>query len=411
MKCSQELRISDPPTSRVTVLWFAFILGALASFAPLSIDMYLPALPDIAKDLNTSASLVQLSLTACLLGIALGQLVVGPISDVYGRRKPLLIGVGAYVISSVLCVMAPSIATFVMMRFIQGLAGSAGIVISRAIVRDLYSGSEMTRFFSLLMLVNGLAPIIAPVFGGQVLQFTDWRGVFVVLAGIGILMFLAVFWGLEETLARNLRVGGGLKNTFIIFRTLMKNRKFMGLALGQGFVMAGMFAYIAGSPFVLQNIFGVSPQQFSLFFAVNAFGIIIAGQITGRLAGKVSETKLLVVGLGLAFAGGISLLVMTLLGGSLYTILIPLFLVVSSVGVVGTSSFSLAMEDQKKSAGSASALIGLLSFIFGGFMAPLVGISGSYTAVPMGITIAVAETAAVLCYVFLVRKQKHTVGQ
>ena len=403
MNCSQEVGAMAPEKSQITVLWLAFLLGALASFAPLSIDMYLPALPNIALDLHTSTSLVQLSLTACLLGIASGQMFAGPISDVYGRRGPLLIGVGAYVISSICCVVAPSIWMFVIMRFIQGLAGSAGIVISRAIVRDLYSGSEMTQFFSLLMLVNGVAPIVAPIFGGQVLEFTDWRGVFMVLSGIGILMFLATFFGLEETLPRALRSEGGIKNTLRTFRTLLGNRRFMGLALGQGFVMAAMFAYIAGSPFILQNIFGVSPQMFSLFFAINGIGIIIAGQITGRLAGKVHEKTLLVVGLGLAFVGGISLLTMILLGGGLYSILIPLFFVVSSIGVVGTSSFSLAMEDQAKSAGSASALIGLLSFVFGGVMAPLVGISGSYTAVPMGIIIAVAETAAVLCYWFLVR--------
>lgn len=403
MNCSQEIGVMAPEKSKNTEVWLVFLLGALASVAPLSIDMYLPALPNIAMDLNTSTSLVQLSLTACLLGIALGQMFAGPISDVYGRRGPLLIGVGAYVVSSVLCVVAPSIWMFVIMRFIQGLAGSAGIVISRAIVRDLYSGSEMTRFFSLLMLVNGVAPILAPIFGGQVLQFTDWRGVFMVLSGVGVFMFLAVLFGLEETLPKNLRSRGGIKNTFITFRTLLVNRKFMGLALAQGFVMAAMFAYIAGSPFILQNIFGVSPQMFSLFFAINGIGIIIAGQITGRLAGEISETKLLIAGLTLAFVGGISLLVMILLGGGLYSILVPLFFVVSSIGVVGTSSFSLAMEDQAKSAGSASALIGLLSFVFGGFMAPLVGMGGSYTAVPMGIIIVIAETSAVLCYLFLVK--------
>lgn len=405
MNCStQELETEEPEKSRATVLWLACLLGALASFAPLSIDMYLPALPNIAQDLHTSTSLVQLSLTACLLGIAVGQLVAGPISDVYGRRKPLLVGVCAYVISSIFCVAAPTIEIFVAMRFIQGLAGSAGIVISRAVVRDLYSGSEMTRFFSLLMLVNGAAPILAPIFGGQVLAFTNWRGVFMVLSGVGICLFVAVYFGLQETLLTHHRSSGGIKNTLYTFRNLMKNRKFMGYALTQGFVMAAMFAYIAGSPFVLQNIFEVSPQRFSLLFAINGIGIIIAGQITGRLAGKVHERKLLIAGLSLAFGGGILLLAMILLGGSLYTILVPLFLVVASVGVVGTSSFSLAMEDHAKSAGSASALIGLLSFVFGGFMAPLVGIGGSHTAVPMGITIAVAETAAVLCYLLLVRK-------
>lgn len=389
-----------PPSS---VLWMVLLLGMLAAFGPLSIDMYLPGLPSIANDLHSSTSLAQLSLTACLIGIGVGQLFAGPISDVRGRRGPLLVGLLAYAISSLLCVLAPTIWTFVMMRFVQGLAGSAGIVISRAIVRDLYSGSEMTRFFSLLMLVNGVAPIFAPIFGGLVLQFTSWRGIFMVLSGLGMIMLIAVFFGFRETLPTALRSKGGVLNTFRTFRGLIKNKKFMGYALTQGFVLAAMFAYISGSPFVLQNIFGVSPQLFSLFFGINGIGLIIAGQVTGRLAGRVHESKLLVAGLSIALVGGISLLIMTLIGGGLYSILLPLFLVVSSVGVVGTSSFSLAMQDQAKSAGSASALIGLLSFIFGGLMAPLVGIAGSHTAIPMGITIAVAEIAAVLSYMFLVK--------
>lgn len=399
-----EVSTKVPKKSGVSLAWLVFLLGALASFAPLSIDMYLPALPNITVDLQTSTSLVQLSLTACLLGIALGQILAGPISDVYGRRGPLLIGVGIYIISSLLCVVSSTIWMFVSMRFLQGIAGAAGIVVSRAVVRDLYSGAEMTKFFSLLMLVNGVAPILAPILGGQVLTFTDWRGVFLILSGVGLFMLLAVFFGLKESLPTSLRSKGGLTNTFRTFRSLLGNRKFMGYALGQGFVMAAMFAYIAGSPFILQDIYGVSPQLFSVFFAINGLGIIIAGQITGSLAGKVQETKLLIIGLSLALFGGLALLFLIIMKASLYAILLPLFLVVSSVGIVNTSSFSLAMEDQAKSAGSAAALIGLLSFIFGGFMAPLVGISGSHTALPMGIIIAVAEIAAVLSYVFLVKE-------
>lgn len=387
-----------------SIVWMVVLLGMLASFGPLSIDMYLPGLPRLASDLHSSTSLAQLSLTACLLGMALGQLFAGPISDVQGRRGPLLVGLVAYAISSFLCVLAPTIWTFIVMRFIQGFAGAAGIVISRAVVRDLYSGSEMTKFFSLLMLVNGAVPILAPIFGGQILQFTTWRGIFMVLSGIGILMLIATYFGFRETLPNARRSRGGLLNTLQTFRSLIKNKKFMGYALTQGFVMAAMFAYISGSPFVLQNIFGVSPQSFSLLFAINGIGIIIAGQVTGRLAGRVHERKLLVVGLGMALVGGLSLLTMTLIGGGLYSILLSLFLVVSSVGVVGTSSFSLAMQDQAKAAGSASALIGLLSFVLGGFMAPLVGIAGSHTAVPMGIVIATAEIAAVLSYVLLVKR-------
>jgi DHA1 family bicyclomycin/chloramphenicol resistance-like MFS transporter len=400
-----ESNVSAEKVPRLSFLRMAFILGALSAFGPLSIDMYLPALPNLANDLNSSTSLAQLSLTACLFGLALGQIFAGPISDVSGRRGPLLAGLFIYVISSLLCVFAANIWIFVIMRFIQGLAGSAGIVISRAAVRDLYSGSEMTRFFSLLMLVNGAAPILAPVLGGQILQVTSWRGIFIVLSAIGTIMLVTILGGFRETLPVTLRSNSGVKNTFLTFRTLIKNRKFMGYALGQGFVSAAMFAYIAGSPFVIQNIFGVSPQMFSLLFAINGLGIIIASQITGRLAGRVNESTLFVAGLTLAFLAGIFLLVMILLDGALYTILLPLFFVVSSVGIVSTSSFSLAMQDQAKAAGSASALIGFLSVILGGVMAPFVGIAGSHTALPMGIIIAIAETAALLSYIVLIKRK------
>jgi DHA1 family bicyclomycin/chloramphenicol resistance-like MFS transporter len=392
-------------TTRSRRLWMAVVLGSLSAFGPLSLDMYLPSLPTLADDFHTSTSLAQLSLTFCLLGLALGQLLAGPLSDVRGRRTPLLAGLVIYAVTSLLCAFAPSIWALILLRFVQGLAGAAGIVISRAIVRDLYSGSELTKFYSLLMLVNGAAPILAPIAGGQLLRVIAWPGVFIVLGMIGILMLLAVLFGLPETLPSQNRSAGGIKNTLSTFRGLVGDRVFMGYALAQGLVVAAMFAYISGSPFVLQNIYGVSPQMFSLFFAINGLGIIIATQITGRLVGRVSETKLFISGLGLAFLGGITLLVMILIGARLSAVLPPLFVVVSSVGIVTTTGFSLAMQNQGKSAGSASALLGLLSFIFGGTVAPLVGLGGSHTAVPMGIVIAAAEAGAILCYVTLTRRK------
>ncbi len=392
-------------TPQASTLWLAFILGSLAAFGPLSIDMYLPALPALAIDLQATTSLTQLSLTACLLGIALGQIFAGPISDIRGRRGPLLIGLILYVISSLLCVVSSSMWMFILMRFVQGLAGSVGIVIARAAVRDLYSGSEMTRFFSLLMLINGVAPIMAPIFGGQILQFSSWRGVFVALAAVGTIMLFTVLWGFRETLAPSMRSKAALTSVLKTFRALLANGKFMGYSLAQGFVTAAMFAYISGSPFVLQNIFQVSPQKFSLLFGINGVGIIIASQLTGRLAGRIREATLLAAGLSIAFVSSLVLLAAIILDGGLYSVLIPLFFVVSSVGIVGTSSFSLAMQDQAKAAGSASALIGLLSFVLGGIMAPFVGLAGSHSALPMGLIIALANTAAVLSYWLLARNK------
>jgi len=387
----------------------AIILGSLSAFGPLSIDMYLPSLPILAKDLHTSTSLAQFSLTACLLGLAFGQLVAGSQSDIRGRRIPLLIGLLSYTVTSLLCALSPSIWGLILLRFIQGFAGAAGMAISRAIVRDLYSGAEMIKFFALLMMINGVGPIFAPIMGAQLLQFTSWRGVFLVLGLVGIVMLLTVFFTLPETLSLQLRSPAGLKNTLATFRGLVSDRVFMGYALPQGLVMAAMFAYIAGSPFVLQNIFGASPQMFSLFFAINGLGIIIAGQITGRLANRISGTRLFISGLILASIGGISLLTMILLEAGLAAILLSLFIVVSSVGVVSTAGSSLAMENYGHSAGSASALLGLFSFIIGALVAPLVGLGGGNTAVPMGIVIVVTEVGALLCYVILSHRMKNTV--
>ena len=393
--------VSSSLVSQSRRLWMAIVLGSLSAFGPLSIDMYLPSLPILTKDLHTSTSLAQFSLTACLLGLSFGQLVAGSQSDIRGRRIPLLIGLVSYTVASLLCALSPSIWGLISLRFIQGFAGAAGIAISRAIVRDLYSGSEMIKFFSLLMLVNGVGPIFAPIIGGQLLQFTSWRGVFLVLSLVGIVMLLTVFFTLPETLPRQHRSQAGLINTVATFRVLITDRVFMGYALPQGLVMAAMFAYISGSPFVIQNIFGASPQMFSVFFAINGLGIIIAGQITGRLASRINGTKLYLSGLILASIGGIGLLTMILLGAGLTAILLPLFVVVSSVGIVSTAGSALAMEAYGHSAGSASALLGLFSFVIGAIVAPLVGLGGGNTAVPMGIVIAVAEVGAILCYSIL----------
>ncbi|MBR2564806.1 MAG: multidrug effflux MFS transporter [Paenibacillus sp.] len=388
-----SLHITATPRVRM-----ALILGTLSAFGPLSLDMYLPALPMLADEFGSSTSYAQLSLTACMIGLALGQLLAGPLSDVRGRRIPLIAGLVLYTIASVLCLVSPTMGSFVILRFIQGLAGAAGIVISRAIVRDVYEGPELTRFFSLLMLINGVAPIAAPIIGGQILTYTSWRGVFILLSLIGVLALLAVILGLGETLPVQKRSSGGLKQTLMTFSRIARDRRFMGYALSQGFAAAGMFAYISGSPFVLQKIYGVSPQLFSICFAINGLGIILASQIAGRLAGKVSETRLLIAGLITAAVGGTSLLISILAGGGLMSVLIPLFLVVSSVGLINTASFALAMANQAKSAGSASALIGVMTFLFGGLVAPLVGLGGEHTAVPMGIVIACADLGALLLY-------------
>ncbi|GAA0382096.1 multidrug effflux MFS transporter [Bacillus horti] len=391
-------------------LALALLLGSLAAFGPLTIDMYLPSFPTLTQDLNTSASLVQLSLTACLLGLGVGQLVMGPLSDIKGRKKPLLIALGLYLVSSLICAFAQDIWTLITGRFLQGFTASAGIVISRAVVRDLFNGVQLTKFFALLMLINGLAPILAPVIGGGILYFTNWQGIFMLLGATGGLMLFIVLGTLKETLPPDKRTPSSLGQTIGSFISLLKDRTFTGFALTQGFKMAGIFAYVAGTPFVYQSVYGVSPQAFSLLFGLNGIGLIAGTQIVGRYAGQIPERTLLQTGLVISTLSGLFLFIMTLVGGPLYSIAIPLFLIVFSVGMVATSSFSLAMETQGHRAGSAAALLGLLPFVLGAMAAPLVGIAGEGTAVPMGTVIFIANALAFLSFYFLVKKKAEAMN-
>lgn len=384
-------------------VWMVIMLGSLTAFGPLSMDMYLPALPNLAVDLKTTASLTQVSLTACLIGLAAGQLVFGPLSDIHGRRKPLVFTLISYAIVSLLAAFSPNIWVFILLRFFQGFTGAAGIVIARASASDMYSGTELTKFMALLSLVLGAAPILAPISGGFILSFAPWSTIFLLLGFIGIIMFIAVIFFLPETLPVEKRTEGNMLAVIGTFGSLLKDRVFLGIAGTQAFIMTSMFAYIAGSPFVLQNIYEVTPQQFSLLFALNGLGIIIGAQLTGRLSSTISEAKLLFGGVSLAFVGSIWLIIVIVLELPLWAITVALFLIISSVGVVSTSSFSLAMGRQGKTAGSASAFLGLLPFIGGAIVSPLVGIAGEEAAWPMGVVMAFCTSAALLLFIVFVR--------
>jgi DHA1 family bicyclomycin/chloramphenicol resistance-like MFS transporter len=381
-------------------LSLVLVLGALSAFGPLSLDMYLPAFPVLAKDFGASASQVQLTITSCLVGLALGQLIAGPLSDRFGRKRPLLVGVAAYALASLLCAFAPDIWTFTAIRVVQGLAGSAGIVVARAVVRDLHSGPALARFFALLMLVNGLAPILAPLLGAQVLRFTTWRGVFVVLAVIGLLIWTAVLLVLPETLPPERRHGGGMAETVGTFGTLLRERTFVGYALSAGFVMGAMFAYIAGSSFVLQEVYGLSPQQFALVFGTNAAGLIAASQVSARLVRRISPRSLLRTGIATSATGGIALLACVLGHVGLVGVLASLFLVVASVGLVAPNAAALALADHPRNAGSASALLGLGQYLVGGLLAPLVGLDGERS---LAWLIAGSAVSAAVVFTLLLR--------
>jgi len=376
-------------------LVLVLVLGALTALAPLSIDMYLPALPALTGDLSTGAMQAQLTLTACVAGLAAGQAVAGPLSDALGRRRPLLAGLALYAAASLLCAAAPTVEALIALRLVQGAAGAAGIVIARAIVQDLYDGVAAARFFSVLMLVNGLAPILAPVLGGQLLRVVPWPGVFAVLAGIGVALFLGSLLGLRETLPPGNRETGGLRATARTFRALLGDRTFVGYALAIGLAFAAMFTYISGSPFVLQDVYGLSPQAFSLAFGVNSLGIVAAGQAGGALAGRVPLRTLLAAGLAVVAAGGLGLLAAVLAGAGLPGVLPALFLVAAGQGLILPNATALALAGRPpRVAGSASALLGVAQFALGGAAAPLAGIAGPGTAVPMAVSIAVLAVLA-----------------
>ncbi|MBF7954814.1 multidrug effflux MFS transporter [Rahnella victoriana] len=384
-------------------LGYALVLGSLAALGPLCTDLYLPALPEMAGDLNTSTASAQLSLTAGLLGLGFGQLLFGPLSDRYGRMRPLLWSLALLLAASVWCAVAQDINQLIVARLLQGIAGAGGAVLSRAVARDLYNGHELTRFFALLMLVNGLAPIVAPVLGGAMLNWMNWRGIFGVLALIAILLFSFSSLKLHETLAPERRAQGGILSMLGSVFGLLKHRPFMGLCLTQGFIMAGMFAYIGASPFVLQQIYHLSPQMFSLCFAINGIGLVISAQVSTRLSHRFGEMALVKAGLCIAAVASVALVISASLNAPLVMLLIPLFFSVMVIGIIGPNAGSLAMQSQGKNAGSASALLGVCMFALGAVAVPVTGF-GNHPALSMGLTILGCYAIAILMFVTLVRK-------
>nr|WP_246469550.1 multidrug effflux MFS transporter [Cohnella nanjingensis] len=382
----------------------ALLLGLFSTLGPFTIDMYLPAFPEIVKQFDTTASLVQLSLTACLLGLGIGQLVMGSLSDVHGRRNPLLISMAVYALASLACAFSPNIGLLIAFRFIQGFAASAGIVISRAIARDLYSGHELTKFFSLLLLVGNLGPLVAPVTGSGILSFTTWIGVFIALALLGIYLLTMTKWGLQETLPADRRRPSNFVQQLRNYGTLLRDRQFVGYMLAQGIMIAGVFAYVSGTPFIYQNIYGASPTVFALLFGSNGISLIIGSQLVGRMTHRISERAFLLFGLWLACLASVTVLVVAIVHGPLFTLVIPLFFFVAAIGITSTAAFPLAMESQSHMAGSAAALLGVIPFLLGAVVSPLVGIAGEDTAVPLGVIILLTSVAAMLAYFLLIRR-------
>ena len=384
------------------------LLGALSAFAPLSIDMYLPGLPAMQREFHAPASLAQATLTACLVGLAGAQLFIGPLSDRIGRRRPLLVGVALYAAASLACAAAPSLGVLVGLRLVQGAAGAAGIVIARAAVRDLRSGPSAARLFSLLVVVNGLAPALAPVLGAQLLRLGSWRVTFVALTVIGAVLLVFAALRFPETLEVSRRRSSGLTEQLHTYARLLGDRRFVTYALLSGLVTGAMFAYISGSPFVLEDLFGISPAGFSGIFAMNAAGIVAAGQLGARLVGRVGARVLLLAGVAEAFLGALVLVGSLALGLGVGPMILGLFLVVSAVGLVSPNATALAMADYPDAAGSASGLLGVGQFVIGAALAPLVGAFGTHTAVPMVCLIgAFLLAAALLAGMLVVRDARQ----
>ncbi|WP_442930810.1 multidrug effflux MFS transporter [Micromonospora sp. NBC_00421] len=382
------------------------VLGSLIAIGPLTIDMYLPALPAIAADFATTSAAVQLTLTGTLAGLALGQLLIGPFSDAVGRRRPLIAGLTLHIVASALCVVAPTIAVLGGLRVVQGLGVAAATVVAMAVLRDLFSGTAFATLLSRLLLVMGAAPILAPTLGGGVLRWTDWRGVFVTLAVFGVLLVVVAVVGLPETLPVARRQRGGVWQTVGLYGTLLRDRTFVGLVLVAGLAMAALFAYVAGSSFVLQEGYGLDEQQFALAFGAGAVGLIGAAQYNVRLLRRYSPQRILVTSLSLGTLAGLALLAFAVTGfGGLPALLVALWVVLGAAGLAMPNAPALALSRHGEAAGTASALLGAVQFGVGAVAAPMVGVLGN-GAVAMALVVAGGMVAALAVLFLVVRPSR-----
>lgn len=369
-------------------LYILILVGIVSAFGPFVTDFYLPALPALGSYFTTSASMVQLTLTVSMIGLAIGQLFIGPLSDRYGRKMPLIVSLILFILSTVGCLGSNTIGQFLVFRFIQGIAGAGGVVISKSIATDLYEGKQLARFFSMLSSVQGLAPICAPVLGGLLLTVTDWRGIFRTLIIIGFLLLLTTT-RFRESLQTP--VTGGLSAAFKAYLPVMRNRCFMRYVLVQAMAMGVMFAYIAASPFIFQEHYGLSPVVYSLCFGVNALGIMGGSLLIIRF--KDVKAALLLGAKGFLF---MSLIVAVLLIGNLsvWAVEAALFVLLVCLGMILPTSTSLALEPVRENSGNASAILGFLTFFVGGVCSPLAGLGNMLVSTSVIIVICAICTLA-----------------
>ncbi|MEO3937182.1 multidrug effflux MFS transporter [Dermatophilaceae bacterium Soc4.6] len=397
----------DGPSRDRVGLRLLLILALLNAAGPLSIDTYLSAFPRMARDLGTTATSIQLTLTTFMLGIGVGHLVIGALSDRWGRRGPLLASVVVFGVAGALCAVAPSVAVLVALRFLQGFAGSAGMVIGRAVVADSVRGRAAVQAYSLLSMVGALAPVVAPVLGASLLPVLGWRGLFWGLVGVGALMLLAVMLGVRETLSSDRRTTGGLRETGRVAREVLSSRPFRGYTGAVVLSFGALFAYVSASPFVVQGVLGLTPGQYAADFAVNSTALVIVGGLNARLVLHVRATRLLTIGLVTLAAAALALLGLAAAGSTSTGVVLPLlFVVMAATALVFANGVALAMGSVTTGLGTASAVIGSAQFGVGALVSPLVGLGGADTALPMALVMCACAGGALLSL-----RQTRTAGR
>jgi DHA1 family bicyclomycin/chloramphenicol resistance-like MFS transporter len=375
-------------------LGFVLLLGSLMAFGPLSIDTYLPAFPAIGAAFGSDAAAVQRTLSLYFAGLAVGQVVYGPLADRYGRRAPLLGGMTLYVIAAIGCATAPSLGALTAWRFAQALGGCSGMVITRAVVRDRFAPREMARVFSQLMLVMGVAPILAPLLGSTLLAAFGWRGIFWTLAAFGTACIIAQGLALSESLPVERRAKAGLRAIIATYASLLRDRRFLAPVIGAGLLWSTMFVYIGGAPFVYMELFDVSPSAFGIFFGANAAGMIGSAQINARLLRVQSPGRLLRFGAWLVTVSGVALLGAMVTGwGGLFAVAVPIFFMLSGLGFIGGNASSAALAPFPHAAGSASALMGTVQFAIGAVSGAVAAALFSGTGIAMSGVIALVAMA------------------